>query len=327
MIITRAPLRLSIGGGGTDLPFYSSKFGAFLVTAAINKYVYIIVKKRDFYDEFLIRYSKTEKVKTLKEIEHTRVKAALEYLDIREPIEITSISDTPAGTGLGGSSSYMVALLKALHAYKREDVSAKKLAEEAADIEMNVLKEPIGKQDQYASSFGGIINLEIDKNNNVTVSPLNLSYSAFEELEKNTLLFSTGVSHSAVEVITEQKKQAESDEEKMKQMHILKDIGLEIKKALEEGDVKKFAKWLNVHWEIKKKFSKMSSPRIDELYEIGLKNGALGGKLVGAGGGGFLLFYCDGNKVPLREAMKKAGLKELPFNFDRDGCKILYDGR
>lgn len=328
MIVTRAPFRVSLGGGGTDLPFYSSRFGGLLIAAAINKYLYIIIKKRDFYDEFLVRYSKTEKVKEIKDIEHTRVKAALEYLDIKEPIEITSISDVPAGSGLGGSSAYLAALLKALHAYKREDISAKKLAEEAAEIEINILKEPIGKQDQYASSFGGIIQLDIDKNQNVTVSPLNISYSAFEELERNTLLFSTGILHSATEIISEQKKQAESDEEKIKQMHIIKDICQEIRKALEEGDVKKFGKWLNVHWEIKKKFSnKMTSNTIDELYELGLKNGALGGKLVGAGGGGFLLFYCDGNKSSLREEMAKRGLKELPFIFDRDGCKILYDGR
>src|SRR3989344_1973585 len=189
MIVTRAPLRLSIGGGGTDLPFYSSKFGTSLVTAAIDKYIYIILERRDFYDEYLIRYSQTEKVKDRKDIKHKRVKAAFEYLDIKEPIEITSIADVPSGTGLGSSSAYLVALLKALHAYKREDISAKKLAEEAADIEMNILKEPIGKQDQYASSFGGLISLEIEKNGNIISSPINISYSALEELETNTLLF------------------------------------------------------------------------------------------------------------------------------------------
>ncbi len=314
MIVTRAPLRISLGGGGTDLPFYSSKFGGSLVTAAINKYVYIIVEKRDFYDEFLIKYSQVEVTKKREDIKHTRIKAALELLDINEPIEITAIADVPAGTGLGSSSTFLVALLKALHTYKREEVSAQKLAEEAAHIEMNVLGEPIGKQDQYASAFGGILHMNIAKNGGVITSPLNLSYSTIEELENNLLLFSTGVIHSTVDVISDQKKNAESDEEKMNQMHLIKEMGLEIKKDLEKGNTTKFGKWLDVHWEAKKKFSKkMSSSEIDKYYELGLKNGAIGGKLVGAGGGGFLMFYCENRKKQLREAMLNAGLKELPF--------------
>ncbi len=328
MIISRAPLRVSIGGGGTDLPFYSSKFGGALVTAAINKYAYIIVEKREFYDDFFIRYSKTERVKRVEDIEHTRVKAALQYLKITDPIEITCIFDVPAGTGLGSSSAFLVALLKALHTYKREEVSAKKLAEEAADIEMNVLKEPIGKQDQYASAFGGILNLKIEKNGSVFASPLDISYSTLEELENNLVLFSTGITHSAVEVITDQKKNLESQEEKLNQMHEIKHIGQEIKKSLEAGEPSKFGKWLNVHWELKKGFSKkMTSSKIDEIYSLGLKKGASGGKLIGAGGGGFLMFYVENKKKELREAMEKEGLKELKFKFDLDGCKIIYEGR
>ena len=325
MIISRAPLRISIGGGGTDLPFYSSRFGCFLITAAINKYIYIIVKKREFYDEFLIRYSKTETPQEVKDIQHTRIKAALELLEIKDPLEITSIADVPAETGLGSSSTFLVALLKALHAYKREDVSAKKLAEEAAHIEMDVLGEPIGKQDQYASAFGSILELIIDQRGNVEVSPLNISYSTLEELENNLLMFSTGIKRSATEIITNQKKEVENDEEKMKQMHFIKEIGLETKKCLEEGNVQKFGRWLNVHWETKRKFSnKMSSDQIDNFYQKGIENGALGGKLIGAGGGGFLLFYCDKNKKQLREALLKEGLKELPFRLDADGCKLIY---
>lgn len=325
MIISRAPLRISIGGGGTDLPFYSSRFGGFLITAAINKYIYIIVKKREFYDEFLIRYSKTETPQEVKDIQHTRIKAALELLEIKDPLEITSIADVPAETGLGSSSTFLVALLKALHAYKREDVSAKKLAEEAAHIEMDILGEPIGKQDQYASAFGSILELIIDQRGNVEVSPLNISYSTLEELENNLLMFSTGIKRSATEIITNQKKEVENDEEKMKQMHFIKEIGLETKKCLEEGNVQKFGRWLNVHWETKRKFSnKMSSDQIDNFYQKGIENGALGGKLIGAGGGGFLLFYCDKNKKQLREALLKEGLKELPFRLDADGCKLIY---
>jgi len=329
MIVVRAPLRIPLGGGGTDLPFYSSRFGGSLVSTAINKYNYIIIEKRgDFYNDFFIRYSKTENAKSVNEIEHTRVKAALQFLNITDFLEITAISDVPAGTGLGSSSTFLVALLKALHVYKREEVSNTKLAEEAAHIEMEILNEPIGKQDQYLASFGGILDLEIAKNGSVTSTPLNISFSTREELENNLLLFSTGVKHSAVEVIKDQKKNAEASEDKMNQMHIIKDIGQEIRKCLEEGDTAKVGRWLSAHWDTKKKFSdKMSSNEIDQYYELGLKNGALGGKLVGAGGGGFILFYCDNNKRQLRQAMEKAGLKELQFKFDMDGCKVIYDGR
>jgi len=328
MIVTRAPLRISLGGGGTDLPFYSSKFGGSLVSVAINKYNYIIVEKRDFYEELFIRYSQTEIVKDVSKIKHTRIRAALELLNINEPMEITALADVPAGTGLGSSSTFLVALLKALHTYKKEEVSTKKLAEEAAYIEMEVLKEPIGKHDQYLASHGGIINLEIDKNGNVKVSPINISQSSLEELENNTLLFSTGIRRDATDVLSEQKKNAESDKEKMNQMHAIKDIGIEIRNALEKGEISKFGKWLNVHWDTKKQFgSKMSSSVIDKYYELGLKNGALGGKLVGAGGGGFLLFYCEGNKQRLRDVFKKERLTELNFRFDTDGCKVIYNGK
>ena len=328
MIIVRAPLRISLGGGGTDLPFYSSKFGGSLISAAIDKYVYIIIERRKFYDEFCIRYSKTEIVKDIKDIKHTRIREALKYLDIKEPLEITSLADVPAGTGLGSSGSFLVALLKALHTYKKEDISVKRLAEEASYIEMNILKEPIGKQDQYLAAFGDVINLEIEKNGKVLVSTIDASYSTLEELENNLLLFSTGIKHSTIDVISDQKKNLEADEDKMNQMHMIKDIGIEIRSALERGDTSKVGKCLNAHWESKRKFSKkMTSDKIDSFYELGINNGALGGKLVGAGGGGFLLFYCENNKDKLRAAMKGAGLKEMPFRFDKEGCKIIYQGR
>ncbi len=328
MIITRAPLRIALGGGGTDLPFYSSRFGGDLISVAINKYNYIIIEKRDFYDNFLLKYSKIESLKDPSKIEHSLIREALKLLNISEPLEIVSISDVPAGTGLGSSSAFLVSLLKGLHIYKKEDISDKKLAEEASYIQMEVLKEPIGKQDQYISSFGGIINLKIRKDGGVLVSPLNISFSTQEELENNLMLFSTGISRSASEVIKEQKKNLESDEEKMNQMNIIKEIGLEIGKSLENGDPSQVGKWFNAHWETKKRFAKeMSTKDIDNYYELGLKNGAKGGKIVGAGGGGFLLFYCEKDKSKLREAMKNIGLKELTFKFDTEGCKVIYDGR
>ena len=193
---------------------------------------------------------------------------------------------------------------------------------------MNILKEPIGKQDQYMASFGDILNLEIEKNGKVLVNSIDASYTTLEELENNLLLFSTGLKRSATKILHEQKEDLESDEEKMKQMHFIKDVGKEIKNALEKGNTQKIGRWLNVHWESKRKFSKnMTSNKIDSIYELGIKNGALGGKLVGAGGGGFILFYCETNKNKLREVMKKAGLKELPFRFDKEGCKIIYQGK
>jgi D-glycero-alpha-D-manno-heptose-7-phosphate kinase len=328
MIVAKAPLRISLGGGGTDLPFFSNLFGGNLTSVAINKHIYIIVAKREFYDDFVIRYSQIERVKNIEDIQHTRIKAALKYLEITDPLEITCISDVPAEMGLGSSSSFLVALLKALHAYKEEEVSAFNLAEEAAYIEMNTLGEPIGKQDQYLASFGGLINLDINKNGKVIVSPLDLSLSDLQKLEGNLLLFSTGITHCAADVISDQKKNMESDEEKMSQMHLIKEIGNEIKLALEKGDISKIGRWLNVHWEAKKKSSdKMSCNKIDSIYELGIKNGALGGKLIGAGGGGFLLFYCENKKDELRDAMKKEGLKELNFKFDHEGCKIIYQGK
>lgn len=327
MIVVRAPLRISIGGGGTDLPFFASKYGGSLISAAINKYIYIIIERRNFYDDFLIKYSKIENPKKVEDIDHSLVREALKYLDIKDPLEIISVADVPSNTGLGSSSTFLVALLKGLHAYKQEDVSAKKLAEEAADIEINIVKSPIGKQDHYISSFGGIIHLDIDKKNNVIVSPLDASYSTLEELENNILLFRIGETRSASDILSNQAKEAESEERKMKQMLMIKDIGEEIKKSLQKGDTKKFGQWLNVHWESKKSFGKMTSPEINKAYQIALQNGAIGGKIVGAGGGGFLMLYCEGHKEKLRESMTKLGLKEMSFRFDPEGCKILYQGK
>jgi len=327
MIVTRAPLRVTLGGG-SDLPFYASRFGGQMVSAALDKYIYIIVERRVFYDEFLIRYSKTERVKDIKDIKHTRVRAALEYLDIHEPLEITSLADVPAGTGLGSSSTFLIALLKALHAYKKEEVSTKRLAEEAAHIEMEILKEPIGKQDQYVAAHGGLVNLEFLKNGNVSVSQLNVSHSTIDELENNLLLFSTGLPRPAEGSLPDQEKECESNESKMNKMHILKDIGQELKKSIETEDLSRFGKWISVDWQTRREISeKMSTKEIDDHHELGLKNGALGGALVGTGAKGFLMFYCENNKKQLRKAMTNAKLKELFFKFDFDGCKVLYNAK
>lgn len=323
MIVTKTPLRLPIGGGGTDLPFYYTKNRGFLIAAAINKYIYITIHERKFYQESLLKYSQIERVKGIDEIKHTRIREALRLLNINEPLEITSMADVPAQTGLGSSSSFLVGLLNALHAYKREFVSVANLAEEACKIDIEVLKEPIGKQDQYAAAYGGLIQMEINQKGKVIVSRLDITQDTIEELQRNLFLFYTGITRDASEVLLSQKKNAENSLEGMDQ---IKKIGYEIKKALENGDTRRFGEWLNVHWETKKTFSnKMTNPEIDRWYNIAIENGAIGGKVIGAGGGGFFMFYCDRNQKEFRKAMANSGLKELDFKFEFDGSKILFN--
>ncbi len=328
MIITKTPLRLPLGGGGTDLPFFYPKFGGELVTAAFSKYIYVTVSRRHFHDKYRIAYSKTENVDKINEIENDRVREALKLLNINDTLEISTISEVPGSSGLGSSGAFTVGLLKALHAYKGENVSSKTLAEEAAKIEIEILKEPIGKQDQYASAIGGLNHLKINKEGTVFVSPLNLSYETIRDLEVNLHMFFTGIIRDSIEILKDQSKSVLSDEAKLESMKQIKQIGLDIKNTLEKGDTKKFGRLMNLHWETKKKTSdKMSDERIDNLYEIGLKNGALGGKIMGAGGGGFLLFYCDTNIKEFIRAMTSKGLMYVPFRFDMDGSKIMLDVR
>jgi len=327
MIVVRTPLRIPIGGGGTDLPYFYTKNKGFLITATINKYIYITLHERKFYQNSLLKYSQIENVKEIDEIKHTRIREALRLLNIKDNLEITSIADVPARTGLGSSSSFLVGLLNALHAHKREFVSVANLAEEACHIDLDVLKEPIGKQDQYAAAYGGIIQMDINQKGKVIASRLDISQDTVEELKRNMFLFYTGLQREASEVLQDQKKNAEiSPEKQMKGMDQIKNIGIEIKKSLEKGDTRKFGKWLNVHWDTKKTFSdKMTNPQIDKWYNTAIENGAIGGKIMGAGGGGFFMFYCDKNQKEFRKAMTNSGLKELEFQFDFDGSKILFN--
>lgn len=326
MIVTKTPLRIPIGGGGTDLPFYYSKNKGFLIAATINKYIYITLHERKFYQESLLKYSQIENVKSIEEIKHTRIREALRFLNIHDPLEITSIADVPARTGLGSSSSFLVGLLHALHAYKREFVSIANLAEEACKIDLEVLKEPIGKQDQYAAAYGGMLQMEINQKGKVIVSRLDITQDTIEELQRNLFLFYTGITREASEVLSDQKKNAETKHESIEGMDQIKQIGIEIKKALENGDTRRFGEWLNVHWETKKTLSnKMTNPQIDKWYNLAIENGAIGGKVMGAGGGGFLMFYCDKNQKEFRKAMASSGLKELEFKFEFDGSKVLFN--
>ena len=325
MIISRAPVRVTLGGGGTDLKSYYSKYGGFLIAAAINKYVFITANQR-FYDSIRLSYSQTEIVDSVDEIKHRIFREALRFLGISNGIELVSIADVPANCGLGTSSSFTVSLLNALHVYKRDFVTQRQLAEEACHLEIDILGEPIGKQDQYIAAFGGITCLTFDKNGEVIVEPLQISYEALDQLESNILLFHSGIERSASEILLEQDVKSQKDvPEIIDNLHQIKEIGLETRKALEKGDVDKLGEFLNVHWETKKKRSqKMTDPFIDECYEVARKSGALGGKIVGAGGGGFFMFYCSNSDKPrLYQAMNKMGLKSMKFQFDPEGVKIL----
>ncbi len=324
MIITRSPLRLSLGGGGTDLPSYYRDHGGFLIAAAIDKYVYITIHQT-FFSEIIIKYSSLEKVLSAADIQHPIVREALRVAEIHDNnIEITSMADIPAGTGLGSSGSFTTALLKALHAYKRHLIHPSDLAAQACHIELDCLREPIGKQDQYIAAYGGINCFRFLPDDRVEAFPLRISSDTLNNLEDNLLLFFTGYSRAAGDILRDQDKRSrENDRSMIENLHFVKDIGLKSKDALEAGDLEEYARLMNVHWDYKKKRSGgMSNREIDWWYETGMRNGALAGKLIGAGGGGFLMFYA-GDRVQLRRAMKGAGLREVRFRFDFEGTKIV----
>ena len=324
MIITRSPLRISLGGGGTDLPSYYRQYEGFLIAAAIDKYVYITIHET-FQKEIIIKYSNTERVTRLNDIQHPIIREALKLLNIQsENFELSSLADIPAGTGLGSSSSFTCALLKALHTYNKSFVKPDDLAEEACHIEIDLLHEPIGKQDQYISAFGGINCFTFCKNNQVITEKLNISQETLYNLEDHLLLFFTGYSRSASNVLKEQdEKSKNNDTDMIKNLHFVKEMGYRSKLAFERGDLEEFAKIMNTHWEHKKQRSNaMSNDRINQWYDLAMKNGALGGKLIGAGGGGFLMFYADDTKK-LRQTMAREGLQEVRFRFDFDGSKVV----
>jgi len=323
MIITRAPLRISLGGGGTDLSSYYSRFRGFVVTAAIDQYVYITLH-RTFQKNYIIKYSQHETVNATTEIQHPILREALTKHDMQPYLELVSMADIPAGTGLGSSGSFTVSLLKALHAFKQQHITAQDLAEEACDIEINRLHEPIGKQDQYIASFGGFICMEIEKGGRVNVTPLKIPSNTMYDLEDNLLMFFTGYSRNASTVLADQKKRTETnDPEMISNLHFIKELGVSIKTALEKGEPEEFGRLMHEHWLHKQKRSEgMSNDNINRWYDVARANGAIGGKLIGAGGGGFFLFYAKDRKV-LRKAMMEQGLTEVRFRFDHEGAKVL----
>jgi D-glycero-alpha-D-manno-heptose-7-phosphate kinase len=324
MIIARSPLRVTLGGGGTDLPSYYEKFGGFLIAAAIDRYVYITLHDT-FVPDLIVKYSELERVPEAAQLKHPIIREAFASVGISgHSLELTSMADIPAGTGLGSSGSFTTALLKALHAHKKNLVHPAELAEQACEIEIGRLKEPIGKQDQYIAAYGGITCFKFLENGKVEAWPLKLSKETRDDLEDNLLLFFTGYSRSASAILKEQDVKSKSDDKSMiENLHFVKDLGLQSQRALESGNLAEFGRLMDVHWQRKKQRSGgMSNPKINEWYDLAMASGALGGKLIGAGGGGFLMFYA-GDKTKLRQAMTRAGLAEVRFRFDFEGTKLV----
>ncbi|MBV8030970.1 MAG: galactokinase [Betaproteobacteria bacterium] len=324
MIITRSPLRITLGGGGTDLPSYYREHEGSLVAAAIDKYVYVTVM-RPFTPGIYLKYSQLEHVEAAADVRHPILREAIALLGFKTPqIEITTLADIPAGTGLGSSGSFTTALLKALYAHRMRLLHPRELAELACHIEIDRLGEPIGKQDPYIAAYGGITCFRFARDGTVQAEPLPLAVDTMFDLEDNLLLFFTGFSRSAGSILQDQKTRSEGhDRAMLENLHYVKELGMRGEKALRDGNAALFGELMHEHWEHKKRRSSgMTNPKIDEWYELGRRHGAIGGKLVGAGGGGFLLFYAS-DRNRLRHAMAKAGLEEVRFRFDFEGTKVV----
>jgi D-glycero-alpha-D-manno-heptose-7-phosphate kinase len=325
MIVSRAPVRFSLGGGGTDLPSYSKTHGGFLVAAAIDKYVFVGANRR-FYDSIRLAYSQTETVDSVDKIQHRIFREALRMNGITKGIELVSVADVPSNSGLGSSSTFTVALLNALHTFKREFVSSETLAEEACKIEIDILGEPIGKQDQYISAHGGITAFTFNTDGSVEVERVQVREEVLDELEANLVIFYTGIERAASQVLAQQKKTiTENKDDGVARMHRIKQLGYDTKKLLLDGNIDAYGELLHEHWTNKRKLaSNMTDPVIDEAYEVARKAGAIGGKLMGAGGGGFFMFYVrPAERRRVYETMLARGLKPLRFRFDHDGAKIV----
>jgi D-glycero-alpha-D-manno-heptose-7-phosphate kinase len=323
VIITRTPLRITLGGGGTDLPSYYRQRGGAVLSAAINKYIYIAINQT-FTDDYFIKYSQLERTEGVDEIQHPIIREALRLHPVGPAIELVSLADIPAGTGLGSSGAFTVGLLRTLYSLKREHVAAGALAEQACQIEIDRLHRPVGKQDQYIAAFGGLTHFEIETDGRVHVSPLLIAQETMLDLEERLLLFFTGYARDAERMLEEQKERSEKGEEEMlANLDTVARIGAETKEALEAGDTRRFGELMDEHWQNKRKRTAgMSSDAVDRWYEVGREAGALGGKLVGAGAGGFLLFYAE-DQAALREAMAAEGLREVRFAFDHDGSRLV----
>ncbi len=325
MIVSRAPVRFSLGGGGTDLPSYCNEHGGFLVAAAIDSYIYVAANRR-FYKTILLKYSQTEQIDAVDQIQHPLFRESMRLTHVGSAIEVVSIADLPSNSGLGSSSAFTVCLLNALHAFKREFVSTEQLAQEACRIEIDILKEPIGKQDQYISAYGGITAFTFEKGGAVHVERLPMKDEVIDDLEMNLCVFYSGIERKASEVLTQQATHIQKNkEDAVERMHRIKALGHETKRLLLHGDIDQYGELLHEHWTNKRKLAtNMTDGTLDEHYEAARKAGAIGGKLMGAGGGGFFMFYVrPESRRRLYEAMVQRGLKPLRFRFDFDGARIV----
>ncbi len=320
VIFSRAPLRISLGGGGTDLPSYYREHGGFLVAGAIDKYIYILMHTV-FQRRYKMKYSETEDVDEIASINHPILRETLLRHWRGNPLEIASVADVPAGTGMGSSGAFTVALLKGLANARRTSITQGALAEAACEIEIDVLNEPCGKQDPYVAAHGGICAYTFEPGGGVTVEPLELTPETLRALRDQLLLFYTGEAREASAVLSDQNERTRTgDEEMIQNLHRTKDIGLHSRELLLSGDLFSYAELMHEHWLNKRKRSPgMATGRIDELYTLARRSGVIGGKLVGAGGGGFLLVYAR-NPADTRQAMAAAGAIELPFDFEFAGA-------
>jgi len=327
MIVTRTPFRVTLGGGGTDLPSYYSKYGGFIFSAGIDKYMVISVNRPVIDDLIRLKYSQVEIVPNREELKHDIAKEALRILGIERGVEINSIADISAGTGLGSSSCYAVGLLHALHVFKREYVSLERLAEEDFHLETELLHRPIGKQDPYLAALGGLTVLEISPDGKTQIRAARASEETIDDLNRNMLIFFTGVTRNADTILSEQSSSVkEEKKDVVESMHYIKELGYKILAAVESGNITEVGRAFDTHWQYKKKISaKMTNPEFDRIYEVAKKNGALGGKISGAGGGGFFTFYTEDKHKQLREAMFKEGLREMRYRFDFEGSKVMVD--
>ncbi|MDP8236493.1 MAG: hypothetical protein P9M08_08915 [Candidatus Erginobacter occultus] len=328
MIITRTPFRITLGGGGTDLSSYYSRYGGFIFAAGIAKYMYIDVNQ-PFDGLVRVKYSQSETVETVGEIRHDIAREALKMLGIERGIEVVSIADIPAGTGLGSSSCYTVGLLNALHTFQSDHISLSALAEEACRLEIDILGGPLGKQDQYLAAYGGLTVLEIERDGTVQVRNARVSEDSIDELNRNLLVFYTNTSHSSSAILVDQRSGVEQDDQKIvESMHRIKEIGYQILEAVESANLSEVGRLFDAHWEQKKKLSpKMTNPRFDDIYRIARENGALGGKISGAGGGGFFVFYVENNHRRFKNKMQELGLRPMRYRFDFEGSKVLVNFR
>ncbi len=325
MIVSRAPVRFSLGGGGTDLPSYSREHGGFVVAAAVDKFVNVCVARR-FQNTIRLAYSESEIVDSVDQIKHRIFRAALEMAKIPNGLELHSLADVPANTGLGSSSSFTVALLNGLHAFKREFVPAEQLAREACQLEIELLKEPIGKQDQYIAAYGGVSAMTFHPDGTVEVERLPLKDDVVDELESNLVIYYSGVERAASSVLKEQAKTiVDNKDAAVARMHRIKELGYETKRILLAGQTDTYGEMLHEHWTNKRKLAaNMSDSSIDEHYDVARKAGAIGGKLMGAGGGGFFMFYVRAaDRRHVHDALTSRGLRPLRFRFDFDGARIM----